>query len=278
MLTTCALSQPVSCSSPHVGFQSDPGLDLRLDRVMPDGGYPEAYLNAVAAYQRLSGYLGGGSVVCILVLAISGVLGSYVTRKLIICATLLSALATALLFGTVVAVGITFKALANAINAEFSDEGVTAVTGATALGLSSAVVVLSGLSTLVLALRACNAPRKAPSHSPPAREGKASRVKGFLAGFPSTGRHARYMEIRKQPPLTVAGVISAGQKEKEATHTDSEEENLQRRFDTRLDDDWAVEDEYAAGGSGVAMRSLAGGKSRTLDVDTAYEPYASTTN
>ena len=68
----------------------------------------------------------------------------------------------------------TFQNLADAISREFADDGLTAVVGATALGLTFGAFAASGLGSTLLTLRVCKTPRRAPSGSqapPPAWPG-----------------------------------------------------------------------------------------------------------
>src|SRR3569833_3138395 len=256
LLTSCAIaSSGTTCSSPHVGFTFSPNSEMKLDGTALQGSYSDDYLDALSSYTKVSPFLSGAYILSILLLFASPLLALPSTRKAIIPAALISALATIFLLAAGVTAGLTFRKLNDAFNTNFNTSGLSSSVGTLAPRLGYVAFGFSLTSTLLIGLRACYAPRASAGRRGAALSGKATigRKRTFMERLPAW-RQPQYVQVEKQAAVARSAEVHR-----------------------RLDADWVAEDDYAPGGQGgIAMRNLVGGNKRTHDVNTAYEPFART--
>ncbi|KAK3378854.1 SUR7/PalI family-domain-containing protein [Lasiosphaeria ovina] len=290
----------VSCSRPQFNFWFNPATDLRLDSTSLQGNYPPGYLTAISDYSRLNRFLPGAYV--------SSALFVWAASLAACCSAVLAAvvsvIATVLLFAASIGGIVIFKHLNDAINGNFAASGLSSSLGSIPTALSFVAFAFALLSSIVYVIRARDESsgrgrrRGVEARSVGGPESgygsaaaaaipgeKPSGARGLLSRLPLVGglRQQRYTQIEKQQD-------AASQKEPMlAAAAGGSPDGIRPK---RLDEDWAAPDDFSANNnnnngsgqpgarspapSGIPFLSL-GGNKPVKDLNTAYEPYSSTT-
>ncbi|KAK0721627.1 SUR7/PalI family-domain-containing protein [Lasiosphaeria miniovina] len=293
----------VSCSRPQFNFWFNPATDLRLDSTSLQGNYPPGYLSAISDYSRLNRFLPGAYVTSALFVWAAS-LAACCSAAL---AAVVSVIATVVLLAASIGGIVIFKHLNDAINGNFAASGLSSSLGSIPTALSFVAFAFALLSSIVYVIRArdessgrgrrrggggvearsVGGPESGYGPAGPATAipgEKPSGARGLLSRLPLVGGmgQQRYTQIEKQQD-------AASQKEPMLAAAGGSPDGIRPK---RLEEDWAAPDDFSANNNsnngsgqpgarsaappGIPFLSL-GGNKPVKDLNTAYEPYSSTT-
>ncbi|OIW28743.1 hypothetical protein CONLIGDRAFT_703866 [Coniochaeta ligniaria NRRL 30616] len=284
ILTSCAhFPTSTVCDRPSIGFAFDPASNLKLDSTSLQGTSPPALISSLSSYRRASPFLADAYVISAALVALAPVaalLGPH-SRAAAVAAAVLASLASVFLFAAAVGAVVVFRGLGAQVDAAFGSSGLRSEAGVAPVALGFAAFVLALVTAVIFIVRARGPLRPrgrvvATSIGTDVKGGGAGGEgprPGLWKRIPTWSQH-RYVQVERQPALLKTSV--AGSMEAVVVTSPAG-----TRMRAEGDDDWAGEDEYAAGGGGngagghkgIPMLSL-GGNKRDRDVNTAYEPYS----
>ncbi|KAK4196586.1 hypothetical protein QBC40DRAFT_234098 [Triangularia verruculosa] len=266
LLTECGLfpdddNSKTECSNPDLNFWFRPERDLKLSATSRGGRESAVLRDALGSYSRSSRFIEWSFIIGALC-ALFAPLESYFSP---LFAGITCAFATVMLGAGTITAAVVFRRLADAINDEFRDEGISAVTGGIPIAFGVVGAGMFAAATVCYVM----SHRKGVSAGGWKRGGKGGfRARsvggeqyGAAPGGLFGGQH-KYVPIEKQSGGQQQGVVG------------------DRDLERRLDDDWAAPDEYSGrnnnnNGGSIPMVSMgAGGNKQTKDLNTAYEPYS----
>ncbi|KAK1768103.1 putative integral membrane protein [Phialemonium atrogriseum] len=270
LLTSCAHfpDGAVSCSHPSLSFSFDPRTDLRLDSTSLQGTYPQSLLSALSHHRKTTRFVAPAYILAAALLVLAPLLATLSPPSFpALAAPALSALAALLLLAAAAAAAASSRAVDSAFNAALRETGLSSSTGrpAPAVAVGVAAFALALLAAVVLVVRARRDRRVGGAMQ---RGGEKKGAGGLLGGRVPWGRH-RYAPVDDRVALVGKGGYE-GSRHQEGVVFDSSEGGGRH-----LDDNWAAEDEYSAGGRGIPLKSLGVGVKQRRDMNTAYEPYSS---
>jgi hypothetical protein len=269
-LSSCAHfpHDAVSCSQPNLAFAFDPRSDLRLDGTSLQGTYPTTFLDAITDHRKATRSIAVAYVLSALLTVLAPVVALFArrARAVGILAAALGCLSALLLLSASIAGIIVTKDLSAEFNAALGESGLSSEVGSRPTALSFVAAVLAVVTAAIFINRARDPVGVgAGVYATGAGTGGPKQAKkgGLLSRIPGLGQH-RYVPVEKQ---LLARAAAPGQQE--GVVFDSSSADGRRR----LEDDWAAEDEYSAGGRAIPMKAL-GGPGRQRDMVIAYEPYS----
>lgn len=268
LLTSCAHfpDGAVSCSHPSLSFSFDPRTDLRLDSTSLQGTYPQSLLSALSHHRKTTRFVAPAYILAAALLVLAPLLATLSPASL--AAPALSAVAALLLLAAAAAAAASSRAVDAAFNTALRETtGLSSSTGrpAPAVAVGFAAFALALLAAVVLVVRARRDRRVGGAVQ---GGGEKKGVGGLLGGRVPWGRH-RYAPVDDRVALVGKGGYE-GSRHQEGVVFESSEGGGRH-----LDDNWAAEDEYSAGGRGIPLKSLGVGVKQRRDMNTAYEPYSS---
>ncbi|KAH8900249.1 hypothetical protein GQ53DRAFT_212656 [Thozetella sp. PMI_491] len=302
LLTSCAHFDGISgvlCLSPSLGFSFNPATDLRLESTSLQESFSKELLDALSNYSKVSRFLALGYVVGVVLLALGTMSDWFSHRSLAagIFASFFGLISTILFFAASVTAVVVFKKVSDSYNDSLNSHGLSSSLGYIPVGLGFAAFLFALFSTSAFAVHA-----KGSSSSGQGRRGyrnAGGMSRGLVTGadpleaeplsgprgpaqkpglwgrMPTWNRHT-YVQVEKQGALGRNDLHA-----QRAVVVDSEHDVPEEAVRRRLDNDWAAHDDYSHAPShgpdsqsSIPMLTL-GSNNRSLDQDTAYEPFKS---
>jgi hypothetical protein len=281
LFTSCAqFATGTICTSPRVGYVFNPKKALNLENTSLRSAFTPAFNSTISAYWQISYFLAVAYILSFVLISFAPLASFISTRRGRSSSTAMamSVLATLVTLAASVTATIHFKRVTDIFN-EVLDEAVITTTLGKLFIVSWVAFLVSLIFAIVMVIQIRNNKRaRAPSlprGMVPGKPGVGGVVAGDAAhaGEPAPGflqrmqtwnRH-RYVQIERQPVVAHTGVHS-----QEGAVLLDPMDDVRHENDLRDDDDIAHSRQQ-----GIAMMPLA--KNGQKDLNTAYEPYLSTT-
>ncbi|KAI5866682.1 hypothetical protein GGS23DRAFT_282638 [Durotheca rogersii] len=216
LLTACAHDRDggeTTCGAPEIGFNFDPGADLRLDSTSVRSTFSAAYSDELQTYARVAMFLGVGYVLAALLTAIAclcAVASRCLPPATIRAAAGLEGVATLVLLAAAIASVVEFMRLRGAFHNAFAAAGGLEVRSGRRMfgfGFAAAAAALASTLHLVFLSRAAGQPTggggggDAASRAFDAKIGvPGAATPGLLGRVTTWGRH-KYVQVEKQRPV-----------------------------------------------------------------------------